>query len=92
MASTPLPSPDTQVCENTRKEVGRVRVKPRQLSQILRQVIIDRFDACHSTEEIAEELRIPVRTVSDVILHDTRRKQPGTAPSSARPFVVRRTA
>jgi DNA-directed RNA polymerase specialized sigma24 family protein len=83
-------STNAQATESTDHKSGRCRVKPRQLSQILRQVIIDRFDAYHSTEEIAEELRIPVRTVSDVVLHDTRRKQPGTAPASARPVLMRR--
>lgn len=52
---------------------GRSRTKARHLSQIVRQVIVDQFAATKSTEDVAETLRIPARTVCDVILLDLMR-------------------
>ncbi len=83
---------DTQPTENTKPKTGKVRIKPRQLSQILRQVIIDRFRACHSTEDIAEELRIPARTVTDVVLAEALRRPPQPERGNAMPVLVRRQA
>lgn len=89
MDTTDKPATDTQVTDDNGPKQGRARVKPGQLSLILRQVIVDRFAACHSTEDIAEELRIPVRTVTDVVLAEALRKpiQPERGP-----FGLRRVA
>jgi len=58
----------SQPAELKSRKSGRTRVTARQLSPILRQLIVDRFHACHSTEDIAEELRVPARTVTDVVI------------------------
>jgi len=78
----------SQPVENTSRVPGRVRVKPRQLSPLLKQIIVERFRAVHSSEDIAEELRIPARTVSDVLLVEALRR----APEPYRPLALRRTA
>lgn len=80
-----------QPTENTRRKKGRARVNARQLSPILRQVIVDRFSACHDSEEIAEELRVPARTVTDVIVAALLRRQPEPTRTMT-PLAMRRTA
>lgn len=84
-------SDHSQASDPQQKAAGRCRLKPRQLSPLLRQVIVDQFSACHSTEDIAEELRIPARTVADVLLLEALRRpiQPGGASMQQ---VLRRTA
>lgn len=73
-----------QHAEEKRKPMGKARVKPRHLSQLVRQAIIDQFQVRQSSEDIAEELGIPVGTVRDVLLlHQLR--GPG-------PMLVRRAA
>lgn len=72
------------------KRAGKVRVKPRHLSKILRQCILDRFEACHSTEDVAEEMRLPVRTVTDVVLAALIRRSP--LPDIRNGFMVTRRA
>lgn len=77
-----------QGAESTRKPPGRARVKPRHLSPLLRQMIVEQFAVRQSTEDIAEELGLPVRTVDDVIkLHLMRRE-----PDDGRGFGVPRLA
>ena len=78
-----------QDAEAKRRTMGKARVKPRHLSQIVRQAIIDQFHARQSSEDVAEELGLPVRTVTDVLLlHDLRRPVLG----AGRPELVRRIA
>lgn len=91
MDKLPNQSPNPQAIEPAANGAGRARVKPRQLSPILRQVIVDRFAACHSTEDIAEELRIPARTVTDVVLVAALRK-PEKPEGHPLPFLARRSA
>jgi hypothetical protein len=75
--------------ETKRRGMGKARVKPRHLSQIVRQAIIDQFHARQSSEDVAEELGLPVRTVTDVLLlHELRR----SVQSAGRPELVRRIA
>lgn len=81
--------PNSETVEVKRKTVERCRVKPRHLSQIVRQAIIDQFQVRQSSEDIAEELGIPVGTVRDVLLLHQLRKPPA---SVAMPMLVRRTA
>jgi len=69
--------PPPQAIETKRKPMGRVRVKPRHLSTVVRQSIIDQFQVRQSSEDIAEELGIPVGTVRDVLLlHQMRPNTP----------------
>ena len=75
--------------EGKRKPAGKVRLKPRHLSPMVRQLIIDQFQARQSSEDVAEELGLPIRTITDVLLlYDLRRQ----VPSSGRPELVRRVA
>lgn len=78
---TPQPQPlKPELVEPTETKAGKSRrnsrVKPRQLSPILHQVIIDQFKATRSTEDVAEALCIPVRTVTDVVLAAILRMAP----------------
>lgn len=63
---------------------GRNRAKARHLSQIVRQVILDEFAATRSTEDVAESLRLPARTVSDVVLLELMRVTRKPAESERR--------
>lgn len=77
-----------------RNPVKRKRV--RNLMPELRRQIPALFDiTLGDYDRVAEDLGIPRSDVLAVVLHDTRRKQPGTAPtptSAARPFLVRKGA
>lgn len=84
-----LQDENSEVQAIKRKPVERCRVKPRHLSQIVRQAIIDQFQVRQSSEDIAEELGIPVGTVRDVLLLHQLRRPSG---SPAMPMLVRRTA
>ena len=76
-----------QPAEDNRKPMGKARVKPRHLSQLVRQAIIDQFQVRQSSEDIAEELGIPVGTVRDVLLlHQLH----GPATPGVGPMLVRR--
>lgn len=72
-----------------KKPIGRARVKPRHLSRIVRQAIIEQFQIRQSSEDVAEELGLPVRTVTDVLLLHDMRKPIAVA---LRPQLVRRIA
>lgn len=48
---------------------NRCRVKPRQLSALARQLILEQFLVRHSSEDVAEDAGLPVRCVTDVIMH-----------------------
>lgn len=71
-------SPNGQAPETMVNAKGRRRVSARGISWILRQAIVDSFLARQSSEDIAEELGLPVRTVTDVLLLHTLRKGPHT--------------
>jgi hypothetical protein len=66
----------SEVAETKRKASGKARVKASHVSPLLREVILDRFQQRPDTEDIAEEMRIPVRTVTDVLLAAVLRKGP----------------
>jgi hypothetical protein len=85
-------SGEVQAVDTAGRRAGKARVKPRHLSTILRQVIVDQFRACHSTEDIAEDLKIPARTVSDVLLAEALRRPLQPERGAAMPVMVRRTA
>ena len=71
--------------------MGRVRIKPRHLSRVVRQTIIDQFQVRQSSEDVAEEMGLPVRTVTDVLLlHELRRER--ESAGRAEPYLLRRTA
>lgn len=72
-----------------KKPMSRARVKPRHLSQLVRQTIIDQFHARQSSEDVAEEMGLPVRTVTDVLLLHESRKPAGSAML---PTLIRRRA
>ena len=78
----------SQPVESNKPRAGKSRVKARQLSQALHRVIIERFHATASSEDVAEELRIPARTVSDVVMAAILRRAPeperGAYPNSLR--------
>jgi len=79
----------TETSETKRRAMGKCRVKPRHLSHIVRQAIIDQFHARQSSEDVAEEMGLPVRTVTDVLLlHELRRP----IQSAGRPELVLRRA
>lgn len=80
----------TEATETKRKAVGKVRVKPRHLSQIMQRAIVEEFGAVQSTEDVAESLGLPVRTVTDVLLLSLRK--PVTSERALYPVVMRRTA
>lgn len=50
------------------KSAGRGRVKPRHLSPVLRQMILEQFMVRESTEDVAELFRVSARTVTDIVL------------------------
>lgn len=81
--------PKIETVETKRKPMGKARVKPRHLSQIVRQAIWDQFQVRQSSEDVAEELGLPVRTVTDVLLLHELRKPVGSA---MRPELIRRIA
>jgi hypothetical protein len=81
---------DSEVVENTTKRAGKPRVKPRHLTPILRRMIVEQFTARQSSEDVAEELGIPVRTVTDVVLLEVARK--GPVMQQLRPFMVKQAA
>ncbi len=84
---------NSQTAETVQRKKGRARVKARQLSRIIRQVIVDQFSATHSTEDIAEELGIPARTVTDVVIAELMRRQPQPERGNRmQPLVMRRSA
>ena len=85
-------SGDSQAVETATPKTGksRERVKARHLSPLLRQVILDRFAATMSSEDVAEELRIPARTVTDVVVAAMVRRGPARETNAA--FAVRRSA
>jgi hypothetical protein len=58
-----------QLAETNHKPTGkaRIRTKPRHLSAITRQRIIEEFYVRESSEDVAEEFNLPVRCVDDVI-------------------------
>ncbi len=58
----------TQAVEPVARKKGKSRVQARHLSPILRRVVVDTFRAKLSSEDVAEDLRIPVRAVTDVLL------------------------
>jgi hypothetical protein len=88
-SSMKQPSLNSQPDEPVRKPMGRSRVKPRHLSRILRQSIVDQFAACQSSEDVAEALGIPVRTVTDVLL---LHRNPRPLELAVQPYLLRRTA
>jgi len=56
------------------KRTGKSWVKPRHLSRLTRQLILDQFAACQSSEDVAEAFRLPARTVSDVLSYEAMRR------------------
>jgi hypothetical protein len=68
--------PATEEVEPKRKSPGKVRVKATHVSPLVREIIVDRFRQRSSTEDIAEEMRIPIRTVTDILLAAVLRKSP----------------
>ncbi len=84
--------PDTksEALETKRRGMGKARLKPRHLSQIVKQVIVDSFHARQSSEDVAEELGLPVRTVTDVLLLHELRKPVASAVGPL--LIQRRTA
>lgn len=92
MATNNEPAQKAEAVEPQRKAAGRSRVKPRHLSQVLRQCIVDQFRACHSTEDIAEALGIPARTVADVLIAEALRKPLQPERGLNLPALLRRTA
>lgn len=88
-----MPEQDTKLdaAGIAKKPMGRARVKPRHLSHAIRQIIINEFHARQSTEDVAEELGLPVRTVTDVILlYELRREREGAGRTE--PYLLRRSA
>lgn len=67
----PVPAQPAQIAD---KRTGKSRVKPRHLSRLTRQLILDQFAAVRSSEDVAEAFRLPVRTVSDVIGYEALRR------------------
>lgn len=65
--------------ENARKPAVKAKVKARHLSPLLRQMIVEQFAVRQSTEDVAEEIGVPVRTVDDVIKLHLMRKPPASA-------------
>jgi DNA-directed RNA polymerase specialized sigma24 family protein len=60
-------SGNSQAIESATPRAGRSRVKPRHLSPLLKRLIVEQFAARQSSEDVAEDMRLPVRTVDDVI-------------------------
>lgn len=92
--SATLPLIRREPAEKKRMNPVHKRKRVRNLMPELRRQIPALFDITGGDyDRVAEDLGVPRADVLAVVLHDTRRKQPGTAPSvGARPFVVRRTA
>jgi hypothetical protein len=86
-ATPPLIPPDT--AEKKRANPVHKRKRVRNLMPELRRQIPALFDITGGDyDRVAEDLGVPRADVLAVVLHDTRRKQPGTAPAAARPFVL----
>jgi hypothetical protein len=62
-----IQSGDSQAIETAPTRAGRTRVKPRHLSPLLKRIIVEQFAVRQSSEDVAEEMRLPVRTIDDVI-------------------------
>ena len=60
--------PERESVQDKASKSGKCRVKARHLSPILRQVICDSFRAKRSSEDVADDLHLPVRTVTDTLL------------------------
>lgn len=52
------PHPDTEVVAVLRKPMGKARVKPRHLSPVIWELIIDQFRVRKPSEDVAEELAV----------------------------------
>ncbi len=66
IATAPV-SGTSQAVESAPTRLGKSRVKPRHLSALLKRCIVEQFVVRQSSEDVAEELGLPVRTVDDVI-------------------------
>lgn len=66
-SQAPAVSGTSQAIEPVANRAGKSRVKPRHLSPLLKRIIVEQFAARQSSEDVAEEMRLPVRTVDDVI-------------------------
>lgn len=76
-----------QIVDSKGSQIGKRKLKPRHLSRIIRDEIVRQFAASMSTEDVATVLsrqtglKIPVRTIQDVVLAELIRKPPITAQS-----------
>lgn len=68
MAGVKVQADGAERADSSAPKAGKSRIKARHLSPLLRRVIVDSFLAKGSSEDVAEELRIPGRTVTDVVL------------------------
>lgn len=60
-------SGNSQLVQPATNRAGKTRVKPRHLSLYIKRIIVEQFVVRQSSEDVAEELGLPVRTVDDVI-------------------------
>lgn len=88
-----LPALPAQAAEKKRLNPVHKRKRVRNLMPELRRQIPTLFDlTLGDYDRVAEDLGVPRADVLAVVLLDTRRKQPGTAPAAVRPVLMRRTA
>jgi hypothetical protein len=79
----------SQPLDSAPPKAGRARVKARHLSPLLQTVIVDSFQAKRSSEDVADELRIPARTIADVVLLEVLRQLRKPPASAGRSLALR---